>query len=582
MESKSCEQGYVGSFSLSKAHLLDPPQVMSNDSTLSPISEILHAYWRSDRWLLLVVVAVALISSATSVAAPYVFSYLIDRLPRGRDMSALAWGFAGYAVLLGVASALQRMLQYLSFMTAENLGFIAATGFFDRILRKTAAFFLEHNPVEIQSAAARGRSALTALLQLGTIVFIPAATQLLLTLATLGARLNIQIAAIVVVYGVVAITLTWSSTRRAYVFLNRASEARQENERFVGNVMNAMDTLRYFGSHTWMSQRFTMKAREVRDNWRAYVLQRLAYIAVLGPAVALQFAVTLFLLIPEYQVGAVTIGDMVLFNTLLLQLNMPFEMVARAISDVARSRADLIPLTRLWVAPEERRAFHAQDFTPSAGQLSFEGIGYTYDNGRGVTNVSFMAGRGGITFLVGESGSGKSTIFKLVLKSIEPDCGRILLDGTDIAGIDRADWYAAVAVVPQDVMLLNESLADNILLGRPRNEVRLRAASEKAAILPFIEALPAGFDTAVGERGLKISGGERQRIAIARALYGEPAILLLDEASSALDEQTERDIMDHIRTLAKDVTVLAITHRRGVVSTTDVVIDLTDCGLSVT
>ncbi|WP_407119515.1 ABC transporter ATP-binding protein [Bradyrhizobium sp. LMG 9283] len=555
---------------------------MSNDSTLLPISEILHAYWRSDRWLLLVVVAVALISSASSVAAPLVFSCLIDRLPREGDMSVLAWGFAGYAVLLGVASALQRMLQYLSFMTAENLGFIAATGFFDRILRKTAAFFLEHNPVEIQSAAARGRSALTALVQLGTVVFIPAATQLLLTLATLGTRLNIHIAAIVVVYGAVAIALTWSSTRRAYVFLNRASEAGQENARFVGNLMNAVDTLRYFGSHNWMSQRFTMKAREVRDNWRAYVFQRVAYIAVLGPAVALQFAVTLFILIPEYRVGAVSMGNMVLFNTLLLQLNMPFEMVARAISDVARSRVDLIPLARLWAAPEERPTFHAQDFTPSAGQLSFEGVGYAYDNGRGITNVSFMAGRGGITFLVGESGSGKSTIFKLVLKSIEPDCGRILVDGIDIAGVDRADWYAAVAAVPQDVMLLNESLADNILLGRPRNEVRLRAAAEKAAILPFIETLPAGFDTAVGERGLKLSGGERQRIAIARALYGEPAILLLDEASSALDEQTERDIMDHIRTLAKDVTVLAITHRRGVVSTTDVVVDLTDCGLSVT
>ncbi|QOZ29606.1 ABC transporter ATP-binding protein [Bradyrhizobium sp. CCBAU 51753] len=550
---------------------------MSKYTALSPISEILHAYWRSDRCLLLVVATVVLFSSASSVAAPYVFSSLIDRLPRSEGTSVLAWGFAGYAVLLGIASAFQRMLQYLSFMTAENLGFIAATRFFDRILRKTAAFFLEHNPVEIQSAAARGRSALITMVQLGTTIFFPAAAQLLLTIATLGALVNIQIAAIVVAYGAATITLTWSSTRRARVFLDRAVDAGQENARFVGNVMNAMDTLRHFGSHAWMSQRFTMKAREVRDNCRAYVLQRLPYIAVLGLAVALQFSVTLLLLVPDYQAGVVTIGDIVLFNTLILQLSMPFEMVARAISDASRSRADLIPLTRLWGAPEERRTSHTHDFAPSAGQLSFEDIGYAYENGRGVANVSFLAGRGGITFLVGETGSGKSTIFRLVLKSIEPDCGRILVDGTDIAGIDRTDWYAAVAVVPQDVMLLNESLADNILLGRPRDEVRLRAASEKAAILPFIEAQPEGFETTVGERGLKLSGGERQRIAIARALYGEPAILLLDEASSALDERTERDIMDHIRSLAEDVTVLAITHRRGVISTTDVVVDLTPC-----
>ncbi|MCK1627307.1 ABC transporter ATP-binding protein [Bradyrhizobium sp. 160] len=553
---------------------------MLKHTALSPISEIFLAYWRSDRCALLVVAAVVLLSSASSVAAPYLFSRLIDHLLQEGGMSELAWGFVGYALLLGAASALQRMVQYLSFMTAENLGFIAATRFFERILRKTAAFFVEHNPVEIQNAGARGRSALTTLLQLGTIVFIPAATQLLLTLATLGVLVNITIAAIVVIYGAAAITLTWISTRRARTFLDQAIEAGQKNARFVGNVINAMETLRHFGSHSWISQRFSIKAREVRDNWRSYVLERVTYIAVLGLGVALQFAVTLLFLLPEYEAGVVTIGDIVLFNTLLLQLNMPFEMVARAIDDVARSRADLMPLVHLWAAPEERWLSHARDFVPSAGRLSFEAVGYTYDSGRGVTNISFTAARGGITFLVGDTGSGKSTVFKLAMKSIDPDAGRITVDGIDLAGIDRTDWYAAVAVVPQDIILLNESLADNILLGRPRDEARLRGSSKKAAILSFIEALPQGFDTVVGERGLKLSGGERQRIAVARALYGDPAILLLDEASSALDERTERDIMNHIRALSNGVTVLAITHRRGVISATDDVIDLTACSLS--
>ncbi|MBB4380340.1 ABC transporter ATP-binding protein [Bradyrhizobium sp. SBR1B] len=568
--------------SASKAPFTGSPAEQTNESVSSPASEILQAYWRSDRRLLLIVAALALFSSASSVAGPYVFSYLIDRLSRSDDMSTAAWGFAGYAVLIGVASAFHRMLQNLSFMTAENLGFIAATRFFDCILKKTPTFFLECNPAEIQSAAARGRSALMTLIQLGMVVFIPASMQLLLTLFALGALLSIQIAAIVAVYGAIAISLTWISTRKARVFVDAAVEAGQKNARFAGNVMNAMDTLRHFGSHSWMNGRFTTIAREVRDSWRAYVLQRLPYIALLGLAVALQFAVTLLLLIPQYHDGTATVGDIVLFNTLLLQLNMPFDTVARGISDVARSRADLIPLGQLWAAPEERKTSQNRHFKPSAGRLSFEGISYAYDDGRGVTNVSFRARRGRITFLVGETGSGKSTIFKLALKSIEPDQGRILVDDIELATIDRADWYAAVAVVPQDVMLLNESLADNILLGRPRDEVRLRGASKDAAILPLIEGLPEGFETTVGERGLKLSGGERQRIAVARALYGQPAILLLDEASSALDERTERDIMDHIRTLAQDVTVLAITHRRDVISACDAVVDLTNRGLSVT
>lgn len=130
--------------------------------------------------------------------------------------------------------------------------------------------------------------------------------------------------------------------------------------------------------------------------------------------------------------------------------------------------------------------------------------------------------------------------------------------------------------MPQDVVLLNESLEDNILLGRPRDAQRLREAAAKATILTFIESLPDGFRTTVGERGLKLSGGERQRIAIARALYGEPTVLFLDEASSALDEATERDIMEHVRLLARDVTVVAITHRRSVIGPADKVVRLGD------
>ena len=133
-----------------------------------------------------------------------------------------------------------------------------------------------------------------------------------------------------------------------------------------------------------------------------------------------------------------------------------------------------------------------------------------------------------------------------------------------------------VAVVPQDVVLLYESLADNILLGRPRDDARLRETAAKAAILTFIDELPGGFETNVGERGLKLSGGERQRIAIARALYGNPSVLFLDEASSALDDGTERDIMSHVRALSADVTVLAITHRRSVIASTDTVVELAD------
>ncbi len=538
-----------------------------------PVAEILGAYWKTDRRLLLLIAGSVVLSSLASVAAPYLFSRLIDRLPSD-GVDALAGGFLLYAVMLGAGSVLQNTVQYLSFLSGENLGFITSTRYFARLLKKTNSFFLDHNAAELQVAGEKGRGALKIVVQLGLVAFIPSALQIVLTLVTLGALINLQVVLIVLVYGTVAVTVSAIATRRARIHREAAVEAGQQNARFVGNAMNAMETLRQFGGSTWMVQRFEQKAQSVRDSWRAYVLQRIGFIALLGIGLAVEFVVTFHLLLPRYQSGALSIGDIVLFNLLLLQLNMPFEMIARSIDDVARSWSMMGPLSTLWAAPEEQQMADAQRFAGASGHLEFQQVSHRYGNGRGVSNVSFRVERGSINFLMGPTGAGKSTLLKLALKSIDPQHGRILVDGVDLSRIDRAAWHAAVAVVPQDVILLNESLADNILLGRARDDHRLRHAAGKAAILPLIEALPEGLETTVGERGLKLSGGERQRIAIARALYGEPAILFLDEASSALDEATEREIMGHIRALANDVTVVAITHRRSIVSPTDRVIEL--------
>ncbi|MCD0421276.1 ABC transporter ATP-binding protein/permease [Rubrivivax sp. JA1024] len=540
----------------------------------SPAVEILRNHVRADWRSLSVVVVVVVISSAASVAAPYLFSRAIDQLPKAGASGELLYTLFTYAALIGIASVLSRVVQYLSVIISENLGYFVSTELFTRILRKRSEFFIEHNPAEIQNAVGQGRGALTTIANIALIVWLPSATQVGLTLFTLGYLLDLQIVLAVAVYGVIVVLATFGSTRRSQQLLDAAMAASQDNAKFAGNAMNAMETLRQLGSSTWMSRRFADRAGAVRDGWRAYMLRRAGTSALLGLGLAVQFAINFALLLPRYQAGLVSVGDIVLFNALLLQLNTPFEMIAQTMDSFARSRAQLGPLTRLWNAPEERDDRSSVPFSMSGGRITFEQVGYDYGNGRGVSGVGFSAVRGAITFIVGETGAGKSTVFKLALKSIEPQQGRITVDGTDIRQIARADWFKTIAVVPQEVILLNESLADNILLGRERDDVRLRDVAIKAAILNLIESLPDGFDTTVGERGLKLSGGERQRIAIARALYGGPAMLFLDEVSSALDEDTERDIMDHIRAIACDVTVLAITHRRSFLRPMDNVVDL--------
>ncbi|MDW5314424.1 ABC transporter ATP-binding protein [Rhizobium sp. PL01] len=545
---------------------------MQNAASPSLPRTILLNYWRTSRLMLLTIAICVFLSSIASVAAPYLFSRLIDQLNSDRLAETLVTGFVVYVLLLGLSSALQTMLQYLSLISAESLAVIAGTSMFERLLRKTADFFVEHNPAEIESARKRGENALMTLVQLGLIVFIPGATQIILTLVLLGATINLELVAVVLVYGTCFVALTSFANHRSQPFLDRAIEGGQENARFVGNSINAMETLRHFGAHQWMLSRFSDKAREVFDNWRAFCLQKIGFSAIQGLALTVQFLVTFLMLLPRLREGALSVGDVVLFNALLLQLNQPFEMIGHALDDVVRATASLKPLIKLWDAPDEAEAETAVSFSINTGTVQFENVGYHYVNGRGVSNVSFTARRGHISYLTGETGSGKSTAFRLALKSLEPQTGRITIDGTPLHDVDRREWYGHIGIVPQELMLLNDTLATNITLGRPLDQERLRLAAGRAAILDFIDALPDGFETSVGERGLKLSGGERQRIAIARAFYNDPAILFLDEASSSLDAATERDIMEHIRAVCDTVTVIAITHRTAMIMPGDHVV----------
>jgi ATP-binding cassette, subfamily B, bacterial len=539
---------------------------------LSPARAIYGRFWREARWMLAGIAGVVLASAVGNVATPYVFSRLIDTLGVSQLPVVLAWMFVGYAAMRGLTTALAYSVNYMSIMAAENLNFIAATMFFERLLRKPVGFFIEHNPVEIQSARDEGERSVYIAIQLAIIVFIPGIAQILLAIGVLGAVINFEIVVIVVVYGAVFIALTYGANRWTRPLLDAAIEANQDNAKFVGNAVNAMETLRYFNGDRWISERFAEKSELARASWVGWAGRRVALALLFGGALAAQLAVTFVLLLPRYEAGQLSVGDIVLINMMLIQLNQPFEMIGSAIDSVMRSYSGFLPFARMWSAPEEKPRDEGVGLTLERGELAFERVGFAYGDKQTVKDVSFVAGRGQVTFLVGETGAGKSTLLKLALKALEPTSGRISVDGVDLGSIDRESWYHLVGVVPQEVMLLHDTIGANIVLGRAFDPERLKRAAEQAAIAGFIDGLPDGFETVVGERGLKLSGGERQRVAIARALYGEPQMLFLDEASSALDEATEAEIMGELRMLADRVTILAITHRKSVIAPIDQVV----------
>lgn len=543
-------------------------------SVLPPLRAIYGRFWREARWMLAGIAAVVLGYSVIGVATPYVFSRLVDLLDISDLPTGLAWMFVGYALLRGLAQVLGYSVNFLSIMAAENLNFISGTSFFAALLRKPGSFFIEHNPVEIQSARSEGQAAVYILVQLAIIVFIPGLAQIVLAIAMLGAVINLEIVAIVGIYGACFVSLTYVANGWTRKLLDQAVEANQDNARFVGNAVSAMETLRYFNGDSWISRRFAEKADLSRRSWHGWAKRRIALAGLFGTALGAQLAITYVLLLPRFAEGLLSVGDIVLINLMLIQLNQPFEMIGIAIDDVVRSLSRFMPFARMWNVPDDTSHHGGAKLAISEGRLAFEGVGFRYGERQTVADVSFVAGPGEITFITGNTGAGKSTLFKLALKSLEPTEGRILVDGVDLGGIDRESWYSQVGVVPQDVMLLNDSLGANIVLGREHDPERLREAAAQASILDFIDGLPDGFETTVGERGLKLSGGERQRVSIARALYGRPKVLFFDEASSALDERTEAEIMGELRRLVDRVTILAITHRRSVIGADDHVVRL--------
>ncbi len=271
---------------------------------LRPLSYIYVRYFREARWLLLGVAAIVFLSAVAGIAAPYVFSRLINALRADSWGEGIVWAFAGYGVLFGISQALNGMVNYMAMMSAENLNFIAGTAFFERLLKKTVSFFIDYNPAEIQQAKSRGQNAVYTLVQLALIVLIPGIVQIVLTLFVLGASINLEIVAIVFVYGTAFIAFTFFANRWTRPYLDRAIKADQANSKFVGNSINAMETLRYFGGDRWIAGRFAEQAREVRDSWAAFATRRIFYSLIFGAMLAVQIAVTYFVLLPRYRAGA--------------------------------------------------------------------------------------------------------------------------------------------------------------------------------------------------------------------------------------------------------------------------------------
>ena len=353
------------------------------------------------------------------------------------------------------------------------------------------------------------------------------------------------------------------------------------NAVMTDSILN-YETVKYFAAETVVQRSVRGALVRTEAEWVRFSRQ----FAINGLCVATVYttflALTALYAARETEAGRISIGTFVLMNAYVLQIVRPVEMLGSAVQALSHGMANLHKMLELFRAKSEELAKGDSAPLTGPGALEFSEVSVSYRSGRAILKeVSFRAPAGKTLGIVGHSGSGKSTIVRLLTRLIEPDSGRILLDGVPISEVSLTRLRESIAVVPQDTILFNDTIAYNIAFGKAgsaREEVE--AAARLAHLHDFIMTLPEGYETRVGERGVKLSGGEKQRVSIARAVIKQPAIYVFDEATSSLDTRTERDIMQSLRDISFHRTTLVIAHRLSTVVYADHIVVL-DAGFIV-
>jgi ATP-binding cassette subfamily B protein len=343
--------------------------------------------------------------------------------------------------------------------------------------------------------------------------------------------------------------------------------------RAVDSLLN-YETVKYFGAEHREHERFAVSTRAYAEaalkSENSLGLLNIVQAAIMNLMMGGAMAFTVW----GWSRGRLTVGDLVLVNTFLQQLFRPLDFLGMVYRTIRQGLIDMAMMFRLIDTPVEvEDAPGAPALIVRRPTVIFDNVEFGYDRDRQILHgLSFEVEAGARVAIVGPSGAGKSTIGRLLFRFYDPWSGRILIDGQDIREVTQESLRRQIGIVPQDSVLFNDTIGYNIAYGRDdASEEDVIAAARGAAILPFIKKLPQGLDTEVGERGLKLSGGEKQRVAIARTLVKNPPILLLDEATSALDTRTEQDILTTLRRVSAHRTSLSIAHRLSTIADSDLI-----------
>ncbi len=539
-----------------------------------------------------VALVLLILAKLVTIAVPYSFKWATDALVGKHDPGTdwLPLALAG-PVALTLGYGLMRMLMALltqlrdalfasvAMHAVRRLAFDVFVHLHDLSLR----YHLERKTGGLTRILERGRTAIETIVRMIMLTGVPTVVEFLLIIAVFVVQFDWRYAAAVSLMILVYMVFTTLATNWRIAIRQSMNESDQDaNTKAIDSLLN-FETVKYFGAERREAARYDgAMARYERMSVHTYTS-----LAVLNAGQAVIFsaglAAVMAMSISGIRSGRNTIGDFVLINAMMIQLYQPLNFMGLLYREVKQAIIDIESMFAiLGQHPEVRDHADARPLVVTEGRVSFEDVHFHYDPERAILKgVSFEVPPGRTVAIVGPSGAGKSTLSRLLFRFYEASKGRITIDGQDITAVTQVSLRDAIGMVPQDTVLFNDTMGYNIRYGRwDAKEAEIAEAAELAQIDDFIETVPGGYGAQVGERGLKLSGGEKQRVAIARTILKAPAVLVLDEATSALDTFTEREIQDALERISRGRTTLVIAHRLSTVVNADEILVL-DNGLIV-